>query len=186
MTETHCMLDLETLGLAPGCAIVSIGAVAFDPEGYIHDGPKVQFSRSIDVLTCLLSGLTVDPQTVAWWRTQSEAARKALTQEDTTPLARALAAFSEWYAQLQFDSVWANGPAADIVWLEAAYRAIGERAPWSHRDVRCVRTVKALAGTKSGAFVGTPHDPVDDCINQIRDVQRAVRALRGRGAEDAS
>jgi len=32
MKANHVMIDLETMGLLPGSAIVSIGAVVFDPR----------------------------------------------------------------------------------------------------------------------------------------------------------
>ena len=65
--KLHLMLDLETWGKEPGCAIRSIGAVAFDPYG---DGPHAMFYANV-----LDPYGTKDPETVQWWSEQSYAAQ---------------------------------------------------------------------------------------------------------------
>lgn len=74
----HCMIDLETMGTSPGCAIASIGAVIFDPERP-HDGSTApEFYAVVDLASCQSVGLTMDAGTVYWWLTQSQKAREAV------------------------------------------------------------------------------------------------------------
>lgn len=61
---SHVMLDLETLGRGPGCVILSIGAVTFNPFG---EGYKHEFTCNIEPEISKQLGFTVDPDTVAWW-----------------------------------------------------------------------------------------------------------------------
>src|SRR3990172_10155945 len=71
------MVDLETLGRRAGCAILSIGAVAFDAEtGKM--GPE--FYMVVKMASCEKHGLHTDPETVAWWEKQNPEAQKVLKQ----------------------------------------------------------------------------------------------------------
>jgi len=53
------MLDIETLGLEAGAAILSIGAVKFDT-----DGLGAEFSGEIDLESCQDAGLAIDAETL--------------------------------------------------------------------------------------------------------------------------
>jgi len=77
------MLDIETLGQSPGCAILSVGAVRFNQRGL-----GAEFYRSVSREDCERLGLAVDEDTVAWWQDQPEAAREVLKGGDE--LSRAL------------------------------------------------------------------------------------------------
>ena len=68
---SRIMVDLETLGTAPGSVILSIGAVRFDVEKGLLD----EFYVNIDVESSQRLGLTIDGDTVMWWLKQSDAAR---------------------------------------------------------------------------------------------------------------
>lgn len=74
------MLDLETMGFQSNASIVSIGAVAFDPE---NDLLGETFYVNVDLTSCLDHGLGVSGETIIWWLKQSSDAREALFK---TPL----------------------------------------------------------------------------------------------------
>ena len=70
----HVMLDLETMGNGPRAAIVSIGAVFFDP---LTGELGAEFEAAIDLRSSAKSG-EIDPDTVLWWLGQGEEARAGL------------------------------------------------------------------------------------------------------------
>ena len=60
----NVMIDLETLGKVPGCAVLSVGAVMFDLEKDIV-GPM--FHQYVSFRDNVLLGLDLDPDTMRWW-----------------------------------------------------------------------------------------------------------------------
>ena len=62
----HVMVDLETLGTLPGCAIMSVGAVFFDESGL---GDEFCMVARQDNYT--QAGLAIDADTASWWAQQS-------------------------------------------------------------------------------------------------------------------
>lgn len=71
----HIMLDLETLGTQPGCAILSIGAVAFSPEaGAIASTEPFYVEISLE---STLPRFGVEAGTLRWWLEQGAATRRS-------------------------------------------------------------------------------------------------------------
>jgi hypothetical protein len=178
--ESHISLDLETMGLVPGRAVLSIGAITFDPGGEERWGGGEIFHIGIDLISSLLAGMTIDPETVEWWRGPkvSDEARRLMLELEKVPLEHALDLFDEWCRDRSVTHVWANGPAADVVWLEACYTACGRRPPWSHRGVRCYRTIVEIAGLERRAQPIVEHDALADATAQALDVQSTYRRIR--------
>lgn len=170
---THIMLDLETLGTAPGCIIRSIGAVVFDPE--TGDKGK-RFYVNVNRGSCECVGLTADPGTEAWWQKQSAAAREAL-EKDQRPLREALARFGYFFAGEQGDRLWCHGPSFDEAVLSAAYRAAGMPPPWRYNQARDTRTVYDMAGIEPERSSGVHHDALNDAIVQADAVHRGYLVL---------
>jgi len=169
------MVDLETLGTAPGSVILSIGAVTFDPV-FGAVGAKA-FYRVIDQASCEAVGLTVDPATVAWWERQDQAARDAL-KVDPRQVRDVLADFTAWWRASGGRKFWAHGPNFDETLLAAVYRACGAIPPWKYWDCRCTRTIYAAAGDiKPDRAAGQHHNALDDAIAQAEAVCRAYRVL---------
>lgn len=168
----HLMIDIETLDNKPTSAVVSIGAVRFDPKaGTISD---FGFYKNVDAASSQAAGLTMSADTVMWWMQQSEEARKALV--GGKPLDVALAYLDQEAGEI--DCVWAHSPSFDLVILENAYRAVGKKAPWTHRQHRCTRTLYDLAGIDLIGFTaGTYHNALDDARNQAVAVIAAYRSL---------
>lgn len=154
------MVDIETLGTRPGSVILSIGACVFNEKG---TGNFARFYRNINVLSSLLAGLTVDEETVDWWRKQSDEARGSLFPGSAN-LYPALTDFATFIDKN--DYVWAKGPDFDLVMIHEAYRAIGARIPWSFRNARDVRTMLWL-----GEALGIKYEPVDRSVahNALHD-----------------
>lgn len=171
----HCMIDIETMGTRPNAPLLTIGAVKFDPE----DGSMGQeFYRAIDLTDALHHG-SPDGETMKWWLTQSEPARKALVA-GKTPLADALTDLRALYSNWDNVKVWGNGPSFDMTITEYAFkRAIGQSAPWKFWNIRDCRTVADLKGIRPPAIAkGTHHNALDDAKHQAEWVSRYWRLLR--------
>lgn len=173
---TDCMIDVESWGTRPGCAIRSIGACIFDPRG---EGVTESFYANIDDDPCEAIGLTRDASTVAWWEQQSAAARDVFA-ENPLPITHALRAFIMWWEGQGAIRPWSHGANFDQPLLEAAFVAAGyPGAPWKFWDSRCTRTLYGLAGVspKSIRFIGTEHNALDDAVHQAKVAQLAMRKL---------
>lgn len=163
LRANHVMIDLETMGKTPDCAIVSIGAVVFDPR--IGRVSKNTFYRELDWES---QGRTIDPGTQEWWQGRAPAAKAALNGLDE--LDEALVELAEW---LPRDAKpWGNGATFDISFLEHAYRQHGIEIPWKFWNVRDCRTIKDLYESARGGYDkksgGTLHHALDDAIFQAQ------------------
>lgn len=165
---TAVMLDIETLGRSRGCAIVSIGAVEFGP-----DGLGESFYRSVSLTSCEMVGLDVDAETVEWWLSQDDEARGEIT--GGIDLSNALAEFTTFYRGA--DEVWANAPAFDCEILEAAYEAVALAEPWSYDEERCHRTLRAFPQAADVEPVGDAHNALDDAVYQAEVAYRTLNRL---------
>lgn len=161
----NVMVDLETLGTVPGCAILSIGAVAFDPEsGKLGEEFYVVVRRSSNGVF----GLHEDAQTLKWWELQSKEARRVLYQSegiDSIPINRSLDYFKDYLAQFNLNKVevWGNGSDFDNAILAVAYQKVGLELPWRFWNNRCYRTLKAeYRGSSKLVREGTYHNALDD------------------------
>jgi len=154
------MLDIETLGREPGCAIISLGAVGFDDD----DG---ELFASVSVESCQRHGLDIDAETLEWWLTQDDEAKQQLVGGDD--LYHALYELAEFIPD-DVDEVWANSPAFDCRILEAAFEAVEIDVPWSFYHTRDVRTIKNLDCAVDIEQDGVGHDALDDARFQVRQV----------------
>jgi hypothetical protein len=162
----HIMIDLETLGTVPGCAILSIGAVAFNfhskelgPEFYIVVNQK----------SCEQYGLKIDRGTLAWWSRQSPEAQVVLKQSRTggETLPDALGALTTYLKQFGSNvRVWGNGAAFDNAILSCCYASINSRLPWKFTNDRCYRTLKAMMPHIGVERQGVYHNALDDAKTQ--------------------
>jgi len=169
----HVMIDIETLGTAPGSVILSVGAVVFDPDG---DALGAEFYANIDPVDCQKHGLTIDAATVLWWFDQTEDARAHL-KPMRLPLTHALGGLAAFLRDNQVKRVWGHGATFDPVLLDAACRACGLKTPWSPYDVRDTRTLYELAGVKPDRAKGVHHNALDDARAQAAAVTLAHSKL---------
>ena len=168
----HVMIDLETMGRTPGSAIVSVGAVIFDPR----IGKKgAEFYAELDWEH---QDRLIDPETQRWWSRQSEEAKKALSGlEELKECLGSLAKFLPRDAK-----VWGNGPTFDISMLEDGYRQYGIEVPWKFWNIRDCRTVLDMyestrGGTSKSMRGKVQHNALDDAIAQAKAVSKMWRLL---------
>lgn len=171
------MIDIETLGTAPGSVILSIGATAFDAEtGEFGE----YFYAAIDPQSAVASGLTLDVSTVKWWMEQSAEAR-ADAFSGTRLFGLVLGEFGDYVRRVDASRVWAKPPSFDVVLLESAFRACSILIPWSYRTPRDCRTLFDITGAVQPE-VGTAHNALDDAKSQALGVIDAYRILASRSA----
>jgi hypothetical protein len=166
------MLDIETLGREPGCAVMSIGAVKFGP-----DGLGEEFYRTISLESCALHELTVETDTLSWCQLeQGPAALKELNGDSRLEVA--LTAFIRFYGDA--DEVWANSPSFDCEIMEAAYEAAGLKEPWEYYEERDHRTLRELPQASSHEEMedeGTDHNALDYAKYQARQAYRTLNNI---------
>lgn len=161
----NMMMDLETMGLAPGCAVLSIGAVRFS----VQDGLGDEFYAPIRLESCCAAGLTEDPSTRDWWERQNPEAKKLLRiveRKGTPSLKTVLKRFAAFVQYVPSTLMWGNGADFDNPILAAAYRSVGLPQPWGPFNGRCYRTLKNIAPGPKLARVGTYHNALDDAKSQ--------------------
>lgn len=157
----HVMIDLETMGMRAGCAIISIGAVQFDPK---TGEMGAEFYEVVDLQSCMDVGLHLDASTVMWWMQQSEEARAQFKKAGLN-IAEALVKFSSFITQKQIVYVWGNGADFDQPILAEAYNKCVLTLPWKFWNNRCYRTKKGESNVKMQR-TGTYHSAIDDARSQ--------------------
>jgi exodeoxyribonuclease VIII len=164
--KRNFMLDLETMGVKPGCPIISIGVTEFDPHG---DGVIRSFYQAIDLQSNLDHNLVPEAGTIKWWMKQSDEAKKVFGEGENMSLATALLALARWMGDGAI--LWGNSARFDLGILEHAYLACGMVVPWEHRDERCYRTLKNLFPELKIKRSGIHHNALDDAISQAKHTQ---------------
>lgn len=170
----HLMVDLETMGTGPESAIIAIAAVEFNIEtGEIGK----TFNKVISLDSCFQFGLKVDASTIMWWLKQSDEARMSVQQDDAEHLSSALMSFRTFCEKDSF--IWGNSARFDLGILSNAYKAVGLPEPWNFRLERDVRTLVGFRPDirNNCEFVGTPHNPIDDCLHQIKYCSEIWKSL---------
>lgn len=168
----HLMVDLETLATSPDAAILTMGAVTFDPKS---DKIFDEFYVRIDLESVTELGMTVDEKTVEWWGTQSaEAQDEAFGDGDRISIQEAIDRFHKfsWHC----NNFWSHGAAFDIVIIEQYYRALKKAPPWNFWQVRDTRTIFDL-GIDPEMPQANKHHALEDARRQAIGVQNVYKKL---------
>jgi hypothetical protein len=163
------MLDLESLGTRPDCAILTLGAIKFNP--YVLDSFGDSLYLRIDVDEQLALGREVQEDTLTWWSKQAKDVREEALGEGNR------VSLTEMYRQLNrfcvgATNIWCQGPAFDIVILENIYRQQGWPTPWQFWQIRDSRTLFGVHGDPREKGKAGLHNALEDCISQAQGVQQ--------------
>lgn len=178
MAREDIMIDLETLGLKPGCVVLSIGAAKFSPT----TGEVVsKFYERIAFKDSVLRGLTVDPDTYQWWTKQDKEVF-AETMSGTKSLIDVCLDFQAWVREhSDVRDFWCQGTDFDFPIWEAAYSRGAPLANYfaNYYQRRDTRTLYAVAGFDPSLLTreGSHHNALDDVLHQIRCVHESYRLL---------
>ena len=181
--NTDIMIDLETLATSTDAAILTIGAVKFDPFGREDQEPSMTpFYVRVDLDSCDEIGLVTNDDTIAWWANQNkEAQEEAFNTEDRIHVRDAFEQLYKfcWGAK----RVWSNGSAFDIVICETVFKRLNKAVPWNFWQVRDVRTAFDLGINPQRPPV-TAHHALQDAWNQAVGIQNVYNTLRTSTTKD--
>jgi hypothetical protein len=171
---TAIMLDIETLGTRPECVILTIGAVKFNPYSLAEPGPGLYYR--IDVDEQIARGREAQADTIAWWANQAADVREeALGESDRVSVDDMIRGLNKFLVGA--DTIWAQGPAFDIVILENLYRQWGWPQPWHHWQIRDSRTLFGVHGDPREKNKAGLHNALEDCVSQAQGVQKIYQEL---------
>lgn len=176
---TNVMIDLETLGTSPGCAILSVGAVQFGLGGL-----GLEFYAELHLASVLKAGCLVDARTLAWWVDQSKhddlIAR--CTKFGVAP-AFVLSEFCDFIDRSGGNQVrvWSNGASFDLPILGSAFKTFGyDDVPWKYYNERCYRTLASQWWplVPDDIREQPDHNALGDAKRQAAHVVAILRALK--------
>ena len=187
MTVRHISVDCETLSLHENPALLSIGAVVFDPY---RINTAVQLRRGWPTFFSVIDlkdqverfGRHLDAETIMWWLRQPDSTRAHVVSDSPNYLSGVMGQFSNWIVECAGNDamLWSHGAAEDAVWLRSAYRATtcGGKFPINYRNIRDTRTLFDIANTPEIEVPGlTKHVALDDAIYQALRIQHAYKQL---------
>jgi len=168
----HLMVDLETLATTPNAAILTIGAVTFDPNSnQIYN----EFYRRVELESLDALDTYIDNATLEWWSKQDQAAQdEAFDPEGREPIENVLGDFYKFC--MGSNRSWSHGAAFDIVILEYYFRKINKPFPWNFWDVRDTRTLFDL-GMDPEMPQANKHNALEDARRQAIGVQNMCKKL---------
>lgn len=177
----NIMVDLETLGARPGCAILSIGAVSFDNR-MLGETFYAVVARNDQ----RIYGLEEDPNTLEWWSKQSEESKKIVDQAmsgEAWTLRATLEAFNQYVERHIVMNggrdifIWGNGSDFDNAILAVCYAKVNLKMPWPFWNNRCYRTLKSLRPGVKMIRGGVHHNALDDAKSQAAHAVALMQAL---------
>ncbi len=184
MANTDVMIDLETLATSTDAAILTIGAVKFDPFGRDVQEPAMDsFYVRVNLDSCDEIGLVSNDDTIAWWANQDAAVKEEAFGDgaDRLHIRDAMDQLYKfcWGAK----RIWSNGAAFDVPICETAFKRLNKAIPWSFWQVRDVRTAFDL-GINPNRPPVTKHHALEDAWNQAVGIQNVYNTLRSCSTYD--
>ena len=181
------MIDIETMGNGIQAPIIQIGAVYFSMKtGELGD----EYLINIDLADAIRNGAVPDGDTIYWWLSQSEDARKGLVDNKIAFMKedQGLQDFNQFWARAK--RVWSHAT-FDFVILMNSMRRRGIQPTVNYRKARDIRTLTGLANmsreeidTQKVERVGTNHNGLDDAIYQVKYCTVAYNNLMKSGYQD--
>lgn len=154
-------VDLETTGLAPTAAVISLGAVAWkkdaeDTPFLLNDekkeDPFFNYYYHVDLRSLwVLGGFTFEKKTHDWWASQSQEAKNELTASDNEdmpcyPIQTVILGFFDWINSVKEVlgekevRLWAQGTDFDLAILRNLCSRLVYALPVQHTHFRDHRT----------------------------------------------
>lgn len=179
LDRKHVMIDIETFGTKPTAPILSIAAQPFSFDSDPAVALPTPFYMKADINSCLDAGCRLELDTVKWWMKRSKEEQKHVTEHDGLPLEIVLLKLQDylWKYDQKDLCVWGNSARFDFGILENAFDSFNMALPWLHYNELDVRTIVAFNPEikRKEKFEGVKHDPVYDCLHQIKYVKRTMQ-----------
>lgn len=196
--ERSVQVDIETKSIDKNSFIISIGAVAFDDDGFLSDYEKTNpeaFYGQVPWDDPTQSDRAVDQGTLEWWSNQREALQILQSPNDQQrmwlypgirELLEAFAAFVKMH-KTAGGRLICKGVDFDVAILSQAMRRYGVEEGWKYNHTRCMRgwldacyAVGISPHLHMGIQGGNPgikHHAADDAIWQTMIYVRYNHAL---------
>lgn len=176
--NTDIMIDLETLDVLPTAAVLTIGAVKFDPFGDDAKDPTCEkLYIKVDLDSCDSLGLTTSEDTINWWAQQDKKAQEeAFSPDGRVHISEAMNQLYKfcWGAK----RVWSHGAGFDVIICENIFSKLQKTCPWNFWQVRDTRTLFDIGIDPQRPPV-LKHHALEDAWNQAVGVQNVYKTLRG-------
>lgn len=176
------MLDIETCGLEPNAAWLSVAMIPFNMDGSPVEQAE-EYQAKIELTSCFMSSMSFDVDTQHWWSEQDPVVKMELIQGEKKPVNQVagelwniLNALSDNYDLV----LWSQGSDFDFPKLEYCFRVfVGRKAPYNYWNKRDARTYVREMGVDSRQIErkGNRHAAADDCRHQIVLLQLAYQKL---------
>lgn len=168
------MIDIETLGTSPGCVVLQIGAVVFDPQtGAVIDEASIWPSRFEQEEE---RGGRIEAETLDWWRRHGGVP----VGGEAVPVVQAVERLILLHYAYRVRRVWTWGN-FDLPILERLFEWVEYRPPWHYGDAMDARTLwrcffrrdQDAEERRTGG-----HDALADALAQVVNVVRCLDTLR--------
>jgi hypothetical protein len=173
------MIDLETLDVQPTAAILTIGAVKFNPKitTSVDDLREKTLLLRLDLDAQFELGFTYSDDTINWWADQPKEVKDAAFYGDRISLQDGLDKLHSFV--WNSDRFWSQG-SFDYVILEHLYRKMQRTPAWNYWQVRDSRTLFDFIDGNLNRKTGH-HDAAEDAVQQAVAVQRALKKIHWTG-----
>lgn len=173
----HGMIDLETLGTKPNTAILTIGAIKFDPFTNNEPHNPLYLHVDVDEQTETLER-SVDQNTLDWWQQQKDSVREeAFRQDNRINLDNVTKKLNKWCVGVEY--LWCHGPLFDYCILENLYTQLGKPIPWSFWQIRDSRTLFGMMTKDPRTEIQEElHNALADSYYQAKCVQTAYQHFK--------
>lgn len=166
------MIDVETLSTKPDAAIIQLAAVMFN----FSNNETETFCMNCSIQSSVELGLSVDKDTLVWWKNQPKEVLKSVT-DNPHPIQTVFQKFDEFLGENKSSIVfWCNGMNFDYPVIESTCRALDRPVFWKYWNLRDARTVYSVFGLNMKEFprVGNYHNALDDCLTQINALKQCL------------
>jgi exodeoxyribonuclease VIII len=168
----HLMVDIESLSTKLNAAILTLGAVIFDPYS---DRPMQELYLRVELDDQVAAGAVIDDSTIEWWGKQEPAIiEEAFGPENRINIHDAMKQFHKF--AWNCDKFWSHGATFDLVILQLAFRRLEMVEPWQYYDMRDTRSIFAL-GIDPAMPQAQKHNALEDAKRQAVGVQNVMKEL---------
>jgi hypothetical protein len=176
MSKKDLMLDIETLDTIKSGIILQIGACYFNRySGEILE----KFSTNIDIKSSLERGFTVGADTIKFWMSQGEEARKSVFEGEAQHVFDAMNDFNKFASSAK--AIWSHAT-FDFVMIMHHFETLKIPTTFHYRTARDIRTLVDLADikfTEKEPRKGVHHNALDDCIYQVQYCVQCFNKIYG-------
>jgi DNA polymerase III epsilon subunit-like protein len=173
----YAMVDLETLSTNLNAAILTLGAVVFDP--FDSTKPMQELYLRIELEDQESAGAIIDSSTLEWWSKQSpEIIEEAFGPENRIPIADAMKQFRKFVWNC--DKIWSHGATYDLIILQLVFDRLKMPYPWSYYNMRDTRSIFAL-GIDPAMPQAQKHNALEDAKRQAIGVSNVYKQLIALG-----